>query len=68
MLKNINVTLTRFKQNEDQSLREAQEDVDVLTVKGSPEFCYINSKSGDPIILKGQDLVDAIRHVCPEVK
>lgn len=62
MVKSVVATLTRFKLNDDGTMREVNEDVDVTSVVGNPQYLVINPKSGDPLVLKGSDLQTAIQH------
>lgn len=64
MLKSIVATITRYKQNEDKILRTAEEDIKISSVEGNPEYCKIETPSGDPILVKGIDLVEAVKHSC----
>ena len=63
-VKSVVVTISRHKINDDGTVREAQETVDIVSVSGKPEYCVINPKTGDPLIINGCDLVEAVKHVC----
>jgi hypothetical protein len=61
-VKQMCVTISRFKLNEDSTVREV-EDVEISMIPGKPHLFTLNPKSGDPLVLNGEDIISAVKHV-----